>query len=161
MGLPWFAESMKKERDFYQISLKLLLKNNKGDILALKAVDNGSYAGYYDVPGGRIDIDEFETDFSEIISREISEEIGDIEFRIQSKSPVATGRHLIPSSLTRTGKDIHVLYLFFEAEYLTGDVKINHEHTDYQWLDLEGIDLTKYFTSGILEGIKMYTELEK
>jgi len=35
--------AMKKEKDFYQISLKLLLKNDKGEILALKAVDDKLY----------------------------------------------------------------------------------------------------------------------
>lgn len=146
---------MKKEKDFYQISLKLLLKNNKGEVLALKAVDDGSYAGYYDLPGGRIDTDEFKTDFAEIIIREIAEEIGDIKFQLQKK-PAALGRHIIPASITSAGKDIRVLYIFFEALYLDGELKISKEHTGYKWLDLNKIKPTKYFTSGILEGVQMY-----
>ena len=62
---------MEKEKDFYQISLKLLLKNDVNEILALKAVDSGRFAGFYDLPGGRIDVDEFRTDFGEILAREI------------------------------------------------------------------------------------------
>ena len=148
---------MKKERDFYQVSLKLLLKNNEGDILALKGVDNGSFAGYYDLPGGRIDTDEFSTDFSEILKREVEEEIGNPDFKINPK-PVAIGRHLIPGSLpmNKTGKDIHILNVFFEAEYFGSDIKISDEHADHKWLNLKEIDLEKYFTSGILAGIKMY-----
>ena len=146
---------MKKERDFYQVSLKLLLKNNEGEILALKGVDNGSFAGYYDLPGGRIDVDEFNTDFYEILKREAEEEIGNVKFTINMK-PVAIGRHLIPCSISKTGKDIHILNVFFEAECEGGDVKISDEHTDHKWLDLEKIELEKYFKSGILEGIKMY-----
>ena len=57
---------MKKEKGIYQVSLKLLLKNDKNEVLILKAADNGSYAGYYDF-GGRIDANEFEVDFLEII----------------------------------------------------------------------------------------------
>ncbi|MEK7629346.1 MAG: NUDIX domain-containing protein [Patescibacteria group bacterium] len=146
---------MKKEKGIYQVSLKLLLKNDKNEVLILKAADNGSYAGYYDLPGGRIDANEFEVDFLEIIKREIKEEIGEIEFNIHSK-PVAVGRHLIPASMTISGKDIQVLYLFFEAEYLGGNIKISNEHTDSKWLNLKDVELDKYFTSGILEGIKMY-----
>jgi 8-oxo-dGTP pyrophosphatase MutT (NUDIX family) len=146
---------MKKEKDFYQVSLKLLLKNSEGKILALKAVHNGSYAGFYDLPGGRIDTDEFKTDFSNIIAREVVEEIGNVEFQIQ-QNPVAVGRHLIPASMTSSGKDIHVLYLFFEAHYGGGELKISSEHAGYQWLDLAKIDPAEYFTSGILEGIRMY-----
>lgn len=146
---------MRKEKDFYQISLKLLLKNGKGEMLVLKATDNGSYAGYYDLPGGRIDIDEFKKDFTEILAREVSEEIGDIKFKLQRK-PVAISRHLIPASMTSAGKNINVLYLFFEALYLSGELKISNEHTGYNWLDLKKTEPTKYFTSGILGGIKMY-----
>jgi 8-oxo-dGTP pyrophosphatase MutT (NUDIX family) len=92
---------MKKERDFYQISLKLLLKNNNGEVLALKSVDNGSYAGYYELPGGRIDTDEFAIDFIDILNREALEEIGNSDFKINPK-PVAVGRHLIPSGISKS-----------------------------------------------------------
>ena len=150
---------MAKERGIYQVSLKLLLKNNKGEILALKAADNGSYAGYHDLPGGRIDADEFNTDFIEIIEREVKEEIGDIKISLNSK-PVGVGRHLIPASMTSSGKDIQILYLFFEAEYLSGDIKISDEHSNFKWLNLKDIKLEEYFTSGILEGVKMYCDGE-
>ena len=146
---------MKKERDFYQISLKLLLKNNNGEVLALKSVDNGSYAGYYELPGGRIDTDEFAIDFIDILNREALEEIGNSDFKINPK-PVAVGRHLIPSGISKSGKDIHILLVFFEAEYFGDEIKISDEHTDHKWLDLDKIELEKYFKSGILEGIKMY-----
>ncbi len=146
---------MGKEKDLYQISLKLFLKRNDGKILALKAVDDGSYAGFYDLPGGRIDTDELETSFPEIIRREVAEEIGAVEFRLQEK-PVAVGRHRIPAALTGSGKDIHVLYLFFEASYTGGEVRVSEEHTGYEWLDLAVIDPSEYFTSGILEGVQMY-----
>lgn len=148
---------MVKERGIYQVSLKLLLKNNNGEVLALKAADNGSYAGYHDLPGGRIDTDEFNLDFTEIIDREVQEEIGNIEVRVNSK-PVGVGRHLIPAIMTTSGKDIQVLYLFFEAEYLSGDVNISNEHTNFKWLSLKDIELDKYFTSGILEGVRMYCD---
>jgi len=147
---------MAKEKDFYQVSLKLLLKNKMGEILALKAADNGSYAGYYDLPGGRIDTDEFSKDLSEIIKREIFEEIGDIKFHLQSK-PVAVGRHLLPAVMAGMDKDVHILYLFFEAEYLDGEMKISDEHSGLKWLDLTVVELSQYFTSGMLEGVKMYS----
>jgi hypothetical protein len=48
------------------------------------------------------------------------------------------------------------LLVFFEAEYFGDEIKISDEHTDHKWLDLDKIELEKYFKSGILEGIKMY-----
>ena len=145
---------MIKEIDSYQISLKLLLKNSDGEILALKA-GRGSIEGYYDFPGGRIDTDEFKTDFANIIAREISEEIGEVKYELNPK-PVAVGRHAIPAAMTTRGKDIRILYLFFEAKYLSGEIKISEEHTAIEWVDLNKIDVAKYFTSGFLSGVKMY-----
>lgn len=148
---------MKKEKDLYQISLKILLKNQHDEILILKADDHGSYAGYFDLPGGRIDTDEFETNVAEIIHREIQEEVGDIKYRLE-RAPVAIGRHRIPANLTSSGKEIRVLYVFFVATYLKGELKISEEHTGLQWADLKTVVLNDYFTSGILEGIKMYLQ---
>ncbi len=147
--------NMKKEKDFYQVSLKVFLKNNKSEILALKAVEDSTFVGSYDLPGGRINTDEFKIDFNEILKREVEEEIGKVNFRINSK-PVAVGRHLIPAARADNGKETHVLYLFFEAEFLDGNITISNEHTDYKWLDLKGIDSKQYFKSGILEGVQMY-----
>jgi len=149
------TKSMKKEKDFYQVSLKLFLKNNKGEILVLKAVEDSTFAGSYDLPGGRINTDEFKVDLNEILKREVEEEIGKVNFRI-NVMPMAVGRHLIPAARADSGKETHVLYLFFEAEFLDGDIAISNEHTDYKWLDLKGIDPKQYFKSGILEGVQMY-----
>lgn len=149
---------MKKEKDLYQVSLKVFIKNKKGEVLVMGADPLGSYAGFYDFPGGRIDKDEFATPFSEIIKREVHEEIGnDVAYRLNPK-PVAVGRHIIPAHLSKTGKDIHVMYVFFEAEYLGGDVRVSDEHQGFEWLDLGKIQLEKYFKSGNLEGVKMYIQ---
>src|SRR3989338_7584743 len=94
---------MKKEKGLYQVSLKVIMKNTKGEILGLKAIDKGSMRGYFDLPGGRIDSDEFYAPFEEIIKREIREEIGVVDY-ILDNSPVALGRHLIPDHISSSGK---------------------------------------------------------
>jgi 8-oxo-dGTP diphosphatase len=142
-------------KDVYHVSLKLLLRNERGEILLLKAVDGGSYAGFYDLPGGRIDANEFYTDFADIIAREIKEEIGEIRYTLERK-PVAVGRHRIPAELTTAGKEIHVLYLFFVAEYQGGEIHISDEHAGFEWVDVSKVKLEDYFKSGILEGVKMF-----
>ena len=53
------------------VSLKLILKNAEGKVLALEAQGNGPMADYYDLPGGRIDEDEIEVPFTKIFEREI------------------------------------------------------------------------------------------
>ena len=140
--------------DSYQVSLKLILKNKEGKTLILKALDNGVYAGHYDLPGGRIDTDEFGVDFVEIIKREAKEELGGVKIKVKLR-PVALGRHL-HRSLSQEGRRVPIILVFFEGEFLGGEISISHEHTSYEWVKLDEINLTTYFTSSILEGVQMY-----
>lgn len=143
------------KRDFYQVSLKLILKNNEDEILILNGHSGGTFAGFFDLPGGRIDEEEFTVPVEKIIQREIAEEIGNIEVSVNPK-PVAIGRHLIPASITREKKDVHIFYVFFEAKHVGGEIKISAEHEGSKWVDLNKDDPSKLFTSGILEGINIY-----
>ena len=100
--------------DFYQVSLKLIIKNKEGETLILKAAHKGSYVGFYDLPGGRIKINEFQTAFEKLLSREVREELGEkVKINVSFK-PVAIGRHLIPAALIKKPDDIHVLYIFLK-----------------------------------------------
>jgi 8-oxo-dGTP pyrophosphatase MutT (NUDIX family) len=144
------------EHDFYQISLKIFLKNSKGEVLVLKSKSGKRFAGFYDLPGGRIEVREFAASFEEVMRRELKEELGDIKIVVRPK-PVAVGRHFVPAALfPQLKNDIHVLYLFFEADYVNGEIAVSGEHDGYMWLDLSRVEPDKYFTSGNLEGVKMY-----
>lgn len=145
-------------RDFYQISLKTILKNDKSEVLILNGHPRGSFAGYYDLPGGRIDVSEFTVPFADIIERELKEEVGDVTVTVHPK-PVALGRHLIPASMTSEKSDLHVLYIFFEAKLMSGDIVISDEHDGFKWIDLKNSQPAKLFKSGILEGINMYLDI--
>lgn len=146
---------MPKQRDFYHVSLKAILKNKDGEVLVLKADSNGTFAGFYDLPGGRIDEDEFAVPLPEILKREIIEEIGEAEISI-NEIPVGVGRHCIKKEHTESGKDTHVFYVLYEVQLETGNVNISNEHEAFEWIDLNKIELEKYFTSGLLDGVKMY-----
>jgi 8-oxo-dGTP pyrophosphatase MutT (NUDIX family) len=145
------------QKDFYQISLKLILKNQNGEILALGGHPSGSYAGYYDLPGGRIDVTEFKTPYTEILHREIQEELGSVEVEIDEK-PVAIGRHAIMQHIPQNEykKEVHILYIFFEAQYLSGEIKKSDEHTSLKWITLSKETINTHFISGIHEGLTMY-----
>jgi len=143
------------KRDLYQISLKTILKNDIDEVLILNGHPRGSFAGYYDLPGGRIDVEEFTVPFSNIIERELKEEVGDLKVIIQPK-PVALGRHLIPASMTYEKTDLHLLYIFLEVKLIAGDFHISDEHDGFKWVNLHESQPAKLFKSGILEGINMY-----
>jgi len=151
---------MKKEKDFYQISLKVILKNKKGEILILKAAKSGRFAGLYDLAGGRIDTDEFLLPFSEIIKREFKEEIGNVRYKL-NPYPVAIVRDGPRDLALVPEKGVRILYVFFEASYLNGEIKISDEHLAYRWVNLEKVDLAKLFTPEFSKGIEMYLAHKK
>ncbi len=148
---------MPSERDFYSVSLKVFLKNDRGEVLILKSLMGGSYEGFYDLPGGRINIDEFETPFEDIIKREVGEEIGEVNFDLILK-PVGIGRIAIIKKGSPLGVPVHALNVFVEAIYKSGEIKISDEHTGFQWVKLTKENLDQYFKLAILEGAKMYLE---
>ena len=88
---------MLKQRDFYHVSLKAILKNKAGEILILKARQQGTFSGFYDLPGGRIDEDEFSKSLLEILKREISEESGIAYLPVRRRSASSSGK---PARLT-------------------------------------------------------------
>ncbi len=143
------------EKDFYQVSLKAILKNHEGKVLVLRNPSGGVSEGFYDLPGGRIDVNEFEVPWTDILRRELEEELQLIDITIVP-TPVALGRHEIPSTLTKDGRSIHVLYIFFEAMLNSGVPAISAEHLSARWVDLQKIMIDEYFMSGILQGVEMY-----
>ncbi len=148
-----------KKKDFYQVSLKLILKNEKGEVLILRDAGKNEFAGFYDLPGGTIDTSELKVQIQDILKREIIEETGNIEVKV-NEIPVALGRHEF-AKLDALGNKIKVFYIFFEGQYFGGEVVVSEEHFDYKWVDLEDIELEKYFISGMLDGIQMYLKNDR
>ncbi len=144
---------MKYDNSFH-VSLKVILKDNNDKILALKMPDGSSMEGYFDFPGGRIAENEADKSFLKIIERELIEEIGDkVKYRLSSK-PVAFSVHSYNSK--KYDHKIEILCLFFEADYLEGEIIISSEHKDFCWLKFTNDNIDKYFIKGPLEGMKNY-----
>lgn len=143
----------KDEHQFFQISLKIILKNDKGEMLLLEMPDHSKMAGYFDFPGGRITSTEIKDSFEDILNREIMEEVGPIEYKIGPK-PVSYGIHSYYSN--KYQKDVHVLWLFFEGQYIKGKIKISPEHKRVIWQEINQNNAKKYFTLGPLKCIEKY-----
>ncbi|NDK09078.1 NUDIX domain-containing protein [Candidatus Gracilibacteria bacterium] len=141
----------------YNISLKCFIKNKKGETLILKTNQSSSFLGTYDFPGGRIDKDEFEVDYIDILKREIFEETGLKDVQIENKV-VAIGRHKVLAEFRNTIKeDNYIFYIFYEGLLDCEECAVvSNEHQDFKWVKLEEIVLEDYFISGYLEGVKMY-----
>jgi 8-oxo-dGTP pyrophosphatase MutT (NUDIX family) len=114
-------------KDKYQVSLKVFLRDKDGRMLLPFGSSSGQYAGYYDMPGGRIEDNEFATPFLDILRREVKEELGDITVEIDPQPVLLSRDEIGPNKETR------VIYIFFEGKYLGGEIKISDEHEGMVW----------------------------
>lgn len=143
----------------YEISLKCFLKNKKWETLIIKTPEWSSFNWMYDFPWWRIDEGEFETDYVDILKREILEETWLTNVEIINKV-VAIWRHKVFAEQRRdSDEDNYLFYLIFEW-FLKDDItpKISNEHNWYKWVKLEEIKLEDYFCSWYLDWAKMYLE---
>lgn len=148
---------MPSERDYYNVSLKVFLNNDKGETLILKAREDGNLKGFFDLPGGTIDKDELNVPLNKIIERELLEETGKIQYKLFIK-PIALSREENPRRESPLGGPTHWFYIFFEAKFLGGEVEISDEHIGFQWTKLTKENLGGYFTTFLLEGVNAYLE---
>lgn len=139
---------------FFHVGLKLILENEKGEILALKMPLNSSMPGYYDLPGGRINSEELENPYNKIIKREVWEEIGKkVKYHL-IPNPVSIARHFYFSpKLKKKGS---IFFVFFKSVYIGGSVEISSEHVNYKWLRLSNKTIPRYFMKGLREGLQNY-----
>ena len=110
----------------FGIALKALIKNKEGKYLILHKSDKDDInPNQIDIPGGRM---EFGEDFISALKREIKEELN-IEIEIGKPSRVWS---LIKDNL-------HLIGITFNAQYLTGEIKLSFEHDSYSWVSKEEI----------------------
>lgn len=102
--------------------------NFKGKILILREsskYEDGSNAGKYDVPGGRVRPGQ---KFDESLAREIKEETG-LDVKIGRPFFVSEWRPLVKE------EQWQIVGIFFECESADDKVKLSTDHDDYQWID--------------------------
>lgn len=111
---------------FFTAAKGFIARDNK--ILLLREADTyktGTQTGRYDVPGGRIDVNESMTDG---LAREIAEECG---------LPLLTADHFFTNTVTIPRPDsVWVITRhFFICTVGLGDIVLSADHDDAQWID--------------------------
>jgi 8-oxo-dGTP pyrophosphatase MutT (NUDIX family) len=137
-----------------EVSLKIILRNKKGEILLLKNPDGRSMSGSYDLPGGRIHQAEMKTPLAKAFAREVREEMGSKVKYDLKEVPVAIGRHYYDSR-SKKGRQ-YLFWLLFEGVYKGGEIKLSEEHGEYRWVKLTKANFRKYFMRGGLEAMENY-----
>ena len=117
---------MKRDYAMYHVALKALLK--KGDKILFLTF--GSRENL-DLPGGRIDTVENNVPLEKILAREVREELGKtVKYKLGK--PVFQFRRRF---FTKDKKKVQIFLTVYEAQFLSGTIKISFEHNGYCWIN--------------------------
>ncbi|HEX4893536.1 MAG TPA: NUDIX domain-containing protein [Hyphomicrobiaceae bacterium] len=106
----------------FEVSLKAFIVCD-GKALFLRERDTG----YWELPGGRIDVGEERNPHTEIIAREIAEELGpDIRLQFSDATVSWTREHL--------GEARYVFLVARMAKWVAGRTRLSEEHDAEAWL---------------------------
>ncbi len=132
---------MNKEHEKFTVSQwGALIRNNK--CLILRAVGNG----YWELPGGRIEVDELDTSTAEeAFRREIKEELGFDEFQIVR--PLGS---MIGYTLKNHTPTCRIIYAIKND---AAELSISAEHEEYRWVGFE--DLENYIFSPLKNSVEL------
>lgn len=110
----------------FEVSLKAFIVR-EGRALFVRESDSG----YWELPGGRIDVGEEWLAHGEILAREIREELGD-GFGVALSAEAVTWTRQRPS-------DGQLLFLVARPGVVTGgEPLLSAEHSELAWLDRQG-----------------------
>ena len=138
---------MNEAKDTYFVAVKVLLR--KGDELLL----THDVFGDWDIPGGRIKPNEFDTPLEDIIARKMREELGDnVQYQLGEQKVIFRHKRIEHS----TGNEARIFALGYEALYHSGEITLGANHDDYEWVNVNEFDPSKYLTGGWLKGIQQY-----
>jgi 8-oxo-dGTP diphosphatase len=95
-----------------------------GKLLLLKRAKSPGH-GFWSLPGGRV---EFGESLHIALAREVDEEAG-LKIDIVA---LAGWREVLPAA---GGSGGHYLIMSFAARWAAGEVRLNEEHNDFQWIE--------------------------
>jgi hypothetical protein len=143
-----------EQKDVYFVAVKVFLE--KGDhFLIFK-----DKFGDWDLPGGRIKKDEFETDLSEVIKRKMSEELGDkLEYSLSARPEVLMRHERVEAS---PGNPIvRIFGIGYRAELIRGEPQMSDAHVEMKWVSTNDFTPENYFKGGWLKGVQDYINLRR
>lgn len=144
---------MSDPKDLYYVAVKVFLEH-KGKLFIFK-----DKYGDWDLPGGRIRKEEFETPLEEIIKRKMTEELGN-QINYTIGKPVVFFRHERQEA-SLGGQTVRIFGVGYEGNLMSGEIKLSEMHTQSEWVDIATFEPEKYFTGGWLKGVEEYLEIKR
>lgn len=141
-----------QDPDLYYVAIKLFIRD--GDKLLILS---DSY-GDGDLPGGRLNKDEFGTSLENIVSREVTEELGP-DLKYQLGGPAVFMRHERIEQSKADKPTVRIFAIGFEAKYLGGEIRLSDEHANFVWESVKDLKPEQYFEGGWLIGVQEYLRI--
>lgn len=143
-----------KQKQRYFVAVKVFLEKDN-QLLIIKDV-----YGQWDLPGGRIKVEEFEKPFPEIIARKIKEELDeDLKYELD-ETPKIFMRHKRNEQVGEE-TEARIFAIGYFAKYISGEVKIPPAHEKSEWVDVNSYKPENDFQGGWLQGLKDYLKIKK
>lgn len=136
------------EKDLYYVAVKLLLRDGQ------KLLITHDIFGDWDLPGGRIRKDEFNSSLESVIERKINEELStDMTYDL--------GEPTVFFRVERQEQDldsqtVRIFAVGYEASYQRGKINLGNHHDKMEWVDVETFNPEDYFRGGWLNGVQEY-----
>ena len=140
-------------KDTYFVAVKVFLEK-EGKLLITKDV-----FGCWDIPGGRLKPDDFETPLEDIVKRKMREELGEgIEYTIGK--PEIFMRHE-RQEVAEGNPTVRIFGVGYIAQLNRGEIVLGKNHTEMKWVDPKDFKPEEYFNGGWLKGVQEYLALKK
>lgn len=138
-----------KEKDLYFVAVKVFLRDKK------KLLIIHDTFGEWDLPGGRIKKDEFDTPLEAVVERKIKEELGPmVEYKLGEPNNIFFRVERAEWGLQ--DQIVHIFAVGYDAEYIDGTVELGTYHDNMEWVDVDTFNPADYFTGGWLTGVEEY-----
>jgi ADP-ribose pyrophosphatase YjhB (NUDIX family) len=143
-------------KDVYFVAVKIFLQNEKGELLITK-----DCFGDWDIPGGRLRENDFDTPLENVVERKMHEELGDgIVYRLGGV--VLFMRHERNEILSSGERETRRIFAIgYRAKYIGGEIQLGESHAEYKWVDIKTFTPEDYFTGGWLKGVREFQEKYK
>jgi len=152
-GIATVTKDRASDKDRYFVAAKAFLVRD-GQIFIFK-----DRFGDWDLPGGRLRRDEFQTPLEDVLRRKLHEELG-TEVRCQIGGPAIIMRH--ERREAAPGLPIaRIFALGYPTAFLSGEIRLSPQHLEYRWAALATLRPEDFFTGGWLAGVQDYLRLQR
>ena len=130
----------------YFVAVKVFLRRGDELLLAHDIFDT------WELPGGRIKLDEFQRPLTETVSRKLREELGD---DLKYSAPKPTGTFFQVARMEQ-GQEVRIFAIGYEAKYLDGEIKLSKVHDELKWVDVRDFEPLKLQNNDWMRGVEDY-----